>query len=407
MPLLRGAAAILLLALAGGCLEFEEQWIRVVYDEVRDRIALHVVYFGVWHKGGSDEEAADRFRDAVEGDEVCLADWPFHFQPHDREGDESGLSRLLREHVSVRRVGLFLDYRGRLSGGQIVSVEKVQELLSKLNDVFLSAVIPGALDENDNKVDEETRRLYHDAARRGHAWLRMRGQALELQCFCSQADLERLRRKMVEELFDDGLDGGLDFTALFATNPLALYREGTTFRLVLGDPAGPSRFRFGSTDEDPYEPNLVASARETFGWTLDDAVTPLLLEGELRSVPAVEEKWIRALGADDPASRDRAARALLESRPDPRELRRRETELAPDARRRLTELRRAIERREDLRAFALALPRPERVRLLLACADERAAIRLREELETLSSPPGHPPHDVRAFWSGWLNRRRQ
>ena len=122
--------------------------------------------------------------------------------------------------------------------------------------------------------------------------------------------------------------------------PLSLSRDGNAITVVVGNPNGASRLEVPTEGRKPYKDNLLAYARETWGFDLDKKVAPLLVN------------------PDDSA----------------------------------------------LGRFAAAMSLPERVRILLTQEGDKATARLAAALEELPKLPDGEIGDVRAFWKGLLEK---
>jgi hypothetical protein len=394
---MKRAVFLLGLVLLSGCLMFREQVITAEYDAAADRLTLHIVYLGL-HANGEPDKAVTEFTDAVNRNHVCLVDWPFTYAPEEIAEEDHPLARFLVANVETRRVGFFKDALGRLSGGQIVVIENVSRMFKLLNVVLTEEGLPEALDE----ADAETKALNRAAAAKDHAWLRMRGQALEVAFFASDHDFERLKRSLLEELFADkeNLPAAVEW---LARNPVSVVREGKQVRFVIGNPEGPLRLVTPPEGRPAYTDVLEKHTEKTWGLDLDAEIGPLLVTPPERLPPERVRELVARLDADDPRRAEAAARELLRAEGNVAELEELEAGLSPDGRRRL----RAVldELKHPRRAFARHLPRAERVRLLLAQpTGEARDAALRAEIARLPFPPAEPPADAAAYLRGWLEK---
>lgn len=380
-----------------GCLLFQEQVVEFEHDAVADRLTLHIAYLGL-HYNGKPEDGIRKLTRAVDGNEVCLFDWWLHFQPADLADSEHPVARFLVQNVKAKRIGFFKDALGRLSAGQTVVIENVSKLFRFVNESLTGEALPRALED----ADRETRALNRKAAAAGHQWLRLRGNAIELVFFASDHDFKRMKREGLKEVFGDE-DHFAAVIEVLSHNTISIMREGKAVRFVLGNPKGRLRLIAPAEGREPYTPNLMAHVEKTWGLDFDAVVAPLLV-GEPRRL---ESERVRALvgglGAADPRRADAAARTLARSEVDPAELQRLGADASPDTLRRLREVVSELRQRATIRRFAAALPRQERIRLLLLHRDqEPARARLLAEFAALPDAPEQAPENIAVFWEAWL-----
>jgi hypothetical protein len=394
--MLRAIFLIALLSLPG-CLMFREQVITAEYDAAADRLTLHIVYLGL-HANGDPDKAVTEFTDTVNRNHVCLLEWPFTYAPEDAAESDHPLARFLVANVKTHRVGFFKDALGRLCGGQIVVIENFGQMLKLVNVSLTEEALPDAME----KADAETRALNVAAAAKGHAWLRMRGQAIELSFFASDHDFERMKRDLLEELFSD-TDNLAAAREWLARNPVSIVREGKEVRLVLGNPKAPLRLVAPPQGREPYTDVLEKHVEKTWGLGLDAEIGPLLVAPPQRLPPERLRALVARLDADDPRLADAAARELLRAEGNVAELEEIGAGLSLDARRRLRSV--LAELKRPHRAFARYLPRAERIRLMLAQpGGEAREAALRAEIARLPFPPEEPPADPAAYLRDWLGK---
>lgn len=144
---IRVAAACLLLALAG-CIEWEEQEVRVAFDAARDRLDVQLVYrgllsgdghFGRPLEGGPDEdghaaEEAESTREqlyelAAGRPIFALLDPIVRFDLDAIPVAEDPRLAFLRANLSLDHGDFFRDERGRLCGWQQLHVERLSEVV--------------------------------------------------------------------------------------------------------------------------------------------------------------------------------------------------------------------------------------------------------------------------------------
>ena len=161
---LRGSfasAALATFALLAGCLDFDEQEIRVVYDAGRDRIDAQLVYIGL-HSSGKLElfGTPPEERDDVEGTErqldQLLAGWPlvalfdavYLTDLVELRRSNDALRASLAEAITVDQGAPFKDAEGRLCGWQHLRVRDVHHVFEIL-DEMLRAKLADAKEELD------------------------------------------------------------------------------------------------------------------------------------------------------------------------------------------------------------------------------------------------------------------
>lgn len=269
-PVRRFALCALFALLVPGCLEFSTQTIEFEFDAANDRAVLHLVYHGLWSSEGKTSE----LKRAVEGDEFCLVDWPFHVQPRKADKAKVPLVKLMLENLEVIPVGFFTNARGELAAGQIVVLKNVSKILDAANAWF-----NGLLAANEGMPegvgwDKETAALMLAAAKRKHNWWRMRGNAVEWHGFLSESDFVKVKRDFLRQLVGEDKKAILEFWSRF---PVSYLRSGTSLLVVLGDPGGRTRLEVPALDAKAYQPNLVDYVRKEWGFQLDGKIAPLLV----------------------------------------------------------------------------------------------------------------------------------
>ena len=343
LPLMR-LLALTLVPLLGGCLEFETQTIDFSYDAAADRATLNLVYHGL-HWGKKDQGKGTKvLKEAVDSGEFCLIDWPFHFNPEElRKQEHPGVQSLganLRSHV----VGFFKDADGQLACGQIVTIDNVSELLKLANAELDKSLIESQGQPKKTKWDRHTRAMLLAAAKNGHAWFRVRGNAIELHAFCSEHDYILFKRESLGSLLQMKAEDQGGAIAWLSRLPISWQRSGKTIVLAYGNPKGRTRFVVPREGRKPYKPNLAEFAQKTWGYKLDGVVAQKLMK--------------------------------------------------PDD--------------SNVGRFARALGLRERVRILLTQEGDTASARLKETLDELPKEPTLDDEGgVRGFWQEWLKSQRR
>ncbi len=391
-----------LLPLLCGCLKFESQEIEFFYDAARDRLTLHIVYQGLCHGDGEAEQDVAVLDKAVRDGDFCILDWPFHVQfsdlrkaVDDEEAPPLGREAVafVLENLTVENLGFFLDARGRLSGAQIVRVEKASKMLELANRALTEFALPEVLGEDPDAPDAESQAMLREAAERGHRWLRFQGNSIEFAFFASDTDLARL---LDAALMGDDKEQD-DLRRFLATSTFSFLREGGGVTVRIGNPAGRSRVRFLEKSDVSYTPNLVDHVRESHGLGFDAALAPFVAT-ESATLPGDRlRELLDALASPDAAARERAEAELADAEGNAQELRK--NKACPPR------ILAALDARAERRRFFQSLPLSERVRLLLAKEGAASTKALAAERDRL--PPGERadgPADLFLFWRERLDR---
>jgi len=385
------------------CLDFEAQSIDFSYDAKCDRITLHLAYFGLRAEPDDLDKDGSVLDKAVAEGDFCLFGWPFHIQAGElrqaaaRIDEEEKLAgeivRLLADNLQVETIGFFLDARGRLSGGQIVRLNGASRLVALANRLVSERGVPEMLADEDFPGDVETRRLVQEAAAAGFAWFRLNGNSIEFSFPCSDEDLARGKLEILREALGKDGDEILEFVEALARSPFSVIRDGTLVTVRLGNASGRSTIVIPDKTRFEYNDKLVESVKAKHGLGFDARVAGMLLDSGAPLDPDRRKRLLETLD-------DAAVKELSTADADLDAVRAFEKSAAPTARPRLLEVIAALEARADARSFAEALPRTERVRILLADPGERATERLREDRKRHRPDAG--PDDPREFFTKWL-----
>ncbi len=204
MKKLLGSALSLLLAVCGGCLEFDAQEIVMRYDSEADRIDCLVVYRGIFVEVGSNtNETAMRsaFADLEKvldhGQCFFWCNWPAALDPTKTKGD---IAPFL-SHVEVENGKLFTDPEGRLHGYQFVRIVRAKEFLKKLNMAlglaYQAAFVVGA---GDVEFDPDTKENAIEFSRTGEPPLTVEAGRIQLRVPCSAPDFRKLLRELEDHM---------------------------------------------------------------------------------------------------------------------------------------------------------------------------------------------------------------
>ncbi|MDH3591808.1 MAG: hypothetical protein OER88_08015 [Planctomycetota bacterium] len=400
--MMRRLTAICLAVLLGGCLQFDEQTFIFSYNVKADRVTLHIVYYGLSTDGSAGKDAFAPLKEAVEDGDVCLLDWPFHYDPSSFRDSGHPIAQLLLRSVRARPVGFFLDEKGRLSAGQIVTIDNASRLVAAYNEA-VSAEIDDALEIGDHKADAETLQLLEKAKKNGHEWLRLHPHRVEFVAPISDAYLATLEKSFEKEMKDDA-----GMAALVRSNPIGFLREGNLAKITVGIAGKHCRIRLPDLKRE-YEPMLLDAAKKAYGLQFDAKIAQWL-RGAAQAEPPASGRvraLVEQLASDSPAVRAEAMRklrgldlevAMLLPFTGP--------EHPPEVRRAVHKLIERITERDLEREFARVLDRPERIRILLGGTDEVSNRLLRAELKHVAAAD-EAAKDPRAFWTAWLKKRQE
>ncbi len=302
-----GVAVAVLVAALAGCLEFDEQRIRVEHDQENDRLIFVVHYLGLHddeQRGFGGGAAEPQLKGALDGHTVALfGNWPFEFQtdairaelmkPQEEAEDDIPPEmipklRTLMERVRVLNAGFYTDSAGRICGCQVVIVEEASDTIRLANEMLNQYVLYELPQQETKEPWEE---LVLEAARRGHTWVRLKGHSLIFSFPVSERDLRDDRSAFIQDLFDAGItDDELRLRGLrdvFAS-PLLVWHEGGIMKVKCGFEGWPS-FLVLKPYEGKYRPNLVEHIKGRYGLRLDDLLVRYILEPQAPAETETEQ----------------------------------------------------------------------------------------------------------------------
>ena len=288
--------AALALAVAAGCLEFDEQTVYFEYDRHRDTVLMIVNYGGLYaaaENGRPDVDSSQKqLEDAIQARRVAFGDnWPFtwssegfrkdmtdpqqneHMPPAVREK----LGRLT-ELVQVLNGGFYTDGAGRICGAQVVVIEHASEAINLINEVLNASLLADAEKEKGIEAGEFDS-LAREYARKGHRWLDLDGNSLIVRVPATE--------KMVKEEWAS-LVAGMDFPkdqkpdAVMAqlkkllSTPMFVWYEDGLVKFRLGLPSYPPQLNTRPAKGD-YQPNMVDYITQKHEVDLDARIARFLL----------------------------------------------------------------------------------------------------------------------------------
>jgi len=356
----KAAGVLLALACAGllscGChVRLTGQRISMRYDDARDELRFLIFYDGVHcpDEKGLDQ-ARQQLRAFARNGSFALPAWPLRFDLAsigEAAADERtppaarALARLAAQVIRLETLGRYCDPDGRMGVGQRVVVSQARKVLERVNAALNEMVL--ARTGGESSVPRNWPLTYERwiaAARAGHPWLRLDGQALRVSVPVHPGEWDRNKGRGLLDLLREWrapptrpdetaaqrrererrehrtLENTVQ--ALTAASFSLLQTRGEV-TLILGDPKHPSTFRLGTSDT--YGPHLEATLTELVPTRLDRVLAQHLLEapspppptptplGDLLEWGPPEMRVMALVGLlEKPDRADRARRALAE-----------------------------------------------------------------------------------------------
>jgi hypothetical protein len=194
-----------------GCLEFEQQEVRVVVDAERDRVDLMLVYRGLcsgpphfsW-RGGEDVKGTEETLDELQAGRqigALLAPMMF-FDLTELAASEDPLYAAFASRVAIDHGEPFRTEDGRLCAWQLVHVGSLTEVL-RMADLFLARSIAKESDARDFRQglgcdDAESRERIRVALEKGEPWFGVVGSTLAMHVPASETAARSLARRIAE-----------------------------------------------------------------------------------------------------------------------------------------------------------------------------------------------------------------
>jgi len=299
-------AVVGIMAVSGGCLDFDEQKARIEHDEENDRLIVILDYRGIYASDHDAKGAMEQLEEALEGKTVAFfANWPCAFtledlkdelqDPEKREepevsskSEELGLSQegrkmllALLERMRVLNGGFYLDPAGRLCAAQVLVLEQAEDSVRLANE-FISDAAIRELEEEKREFPEsldQSGKLILNAIRDGHTWLQTKGHSLMLSIPCPEEEFQEAREEFVEGMLDEMTKSEAHLRALgdLLASPVLVWHEDSMFKVKCGLQSRPSVLVLKPREGD-YEPNLVASVTEKYGLHLDANLARYLVD---------------------------------------------------------------------------------------------------------------------------------
>lgn len=289
-------AALLLLAVLMGCLDFDEQTVYVEHDQQNDRLVMIINYRSFYSDNEDIPQAKEQLQKALENGTVALgANWPWLFplrelrwdlrHPDEEDKEEfpqemrQDLLRLL-DRIRVLNGGFYTDPAGRICGAQVLVIEQAADSIQLANRLITAAVLEAAEEEVGGPGEELLRSLWLEHAHKGHKWIELDGHSFLISILCPEELLKEGRREVVENMFEPGekdANSHLRYLRAIFANPVFVWPEGDFVKLKCGYVSAASVF-VTKPQGGQYAPNVVDHITETYGLHLDANLARYLIE---------------------------------------------------------------------------------------------------------------------------------
>jgi hypothetical protein len=267
----KGAVVLATVALAFGCLAFEEQILTVRYDADQDRLTLVIDYRGLYAETEDAKGTAFYQRDVQEAEAqldravvnrtvALFGNWPLALDLPELRANgvpEDWAEPLIRarinrfvQGVSILNAGFYRDAAGRPCGMQVVTMEEATEGLALANE-FLNRQIRSALVQRlrGGAGDEVTSQIpgyLMGYVERGHKWIELGGGSVVLNLPFSDSMPDDDRRQLLGHVFlatEDEVSAEPKQFADRLGNTVLLAREGDVLKATYEAKDGVIRLR--------------------------------------------------------------------------------------------------------------------------------------------------------------------
>lgn len=308
------------LLFASGCVELRGQRITIKYDAATDVTTILICYDGVHESANNDTKGADQIPKFVAKGEIMIVDWWGHIDLDRKRDDatptEAAMWESLRKNMSTRAVGHYRDADETIGAAQVVTIKNTKDVLKAINAMISAKVIESQADADE--ASKRTMARMAAAAKAGHPWIAMEGNALRVTLPVDEREWAVLKAKSLKGIVDDlrkhitaevqaktepPLGGppskpedaeankspSVDnYVNALTAAPISMEESKGVVKFTIGDPAQPTTLRF--------------TVREKYNPTLEKALTD--------AVPVNYDEKLAAAGlAEKP---DDAAKGLLE-----------------------------------------------------------------------------------------------
>lgn len=290
IPCLALFAALLFIP---ACVELTGQRISWFHDAAKDRLQVFIHYDGIHEGSGSRERGEDQIPEFVANGDILIVDWPMHLEwSRLRAGaDPDSSLRDLIAAIHVAAIGHYREPSGEMGALRLVTIEKVSEFLSGLNQQIDKSILALEAEVGFSELPLTWQRC-HRAATKSRQWISLDGQALRLSLPIHRGEWAEAKRLGLEETFanlirdhdregDDHIQLDSLLTSLLSSAPVSYLEEEGELSLQFGSQQGASTLRLDLRDN--YEPSLEAVVTKTLTSDLDAELGRLLVDD---AVPA-------------------------------------------------------------------------------------------------------------------------
>ena len=295
---------LLLLAALSGCVELTGQRIAWFHDLEKDELKILLFYDGV-HESASNTEpnGADQIPEFVAGGSVMLFDWYGHINMAEerKKADDPSVPDLERDwarlitSIKVEPVGHYREPDGRVGAAQLVTIPSVSEFLGKLNGLINRGALEDAAPIADGDPMARTQQRIRAAARAGHEWAALDGQAIRVTIPVHPGEWAREKAKRLGETARHAADATLtdeqgrrelrSVIRALTSLPLSYLDEGDSVTIVLGTTKRSGTLR--ATIRDEYEPSLEKVLVENVKTDLDAELAAAELHRGAKPPPGI------------------------------------------------------------------------------------------------------------------------
>jgi len=270
------AVLLVVLCLASGCLEFEEQTVTYAYDAKTDTLRIFQNYHGIFgvdqpDRLSSDEQ--DQLKSVLNTQRTFFfANWIFEFHREQLEKNLSqiqtaegrkefaaaaesypkleALLRLLLDNVRVENGACYFDSKRRLSAVQRVTVSRASKLVAALND-WLPYLLRAEAAKEDTSA--ALRAVYEKAASQGRPLVSLRGNEVTLRW--------PLPREEYDKEFGAQTDGGKSLELFRQRGGRASFADNEMI-VSLGSPSEAITSLTLPMSKKSYVPNALEAVKQ-------------------------------------------------------------------------------------------------------------------------------------------------
>jgi len=283
------ASAALLLH---GCVELTGQRISWRYDAASDSLEILIFYDGVHDSGDNQHgDGREQIPAFVNAGSILILDWPFHIDRAKLDNKQPGDNPLeartlaLIRSLQVEAIGFYREPNGRSGAVQRVTIPKASAFIREVNALINESMVKADPPEEGDEMRRTAQRM-QEAARNGHQWITLDGQAIRVQVPIHGGEWAEAKREGLTEIARGILEGHDDeetrhglraiVTALSAM-PVSYIEAADSVTVILGDKQQTSTLRMLIRDE--YNDELENVLSNAVPVNLDAALANALLAG--------------------------------------------------------------------------------------------------------------------------------